>query len=218
MSSGSYWSSRASDYSSSGRHLEASHARSYAEHLDRQASERSRSDDERSRRLEESSDSAQDGLSCVSRCIGSSCEALITKRQSLGEVVVTTDAMFAKTVLELSDSSELCPLLQEMDRAESQIQAEEQRKIQEKRIEVKAGLNTTAATIASAYFGSILFAITPPPFSAMLTAAVGGVAAVISDNTDAFGNATQYAEKNLDIYGKRVARLREMEDKISRER
>lgn len=149
------------------------------------------------------------------RALGACVESLFVGRACvIDEVVVKTDDMFAKTVLGLSDSEALCPFLQEMDRAETQIQVEEQRQIQEKRIDVKAGLNASFAVAV----GLPLFTFLLPALIPVQSLIVGGIVALISDNTDAFGNATRITEKKLDIYGKRVGRLAGMVDKIARER
>jgi hypothetical protein len=237
----SHWRVSASSYASRGDYASASLCRSYAESAEssrrleeqtraswerdaerrsRESREReSRENDERATRSRELDlDSAQAGSECMSQCVAFTLEALITNRPSFGEVVVKTDAMFAKTVLGMSDSSGLCPFLQEMDRAEAQIQEGEQREIQEKRVGIKAGLNATVAVEVSAFFGfSSLMLFNFPLLSAAVAALAGGAAAAISDSTDAFGQATQYAEKAVNVYGKRVTRLARKVDAITRE-
>jgi hypothetical protein len=128
----------------------------------------------------------------------------------MDEVVIETSSMFAKTVLGIEDQSRLCPFLQELDEEETRTQEIEQQEIQKKRLEVKAGLNATAAMGVA---GVSLFALGGPILGFILSAGAGAIAALISDNTDAFGNATPMAIKNLNLHKKRTVRL---EDKVKK--
>ena len=152
---------------------------------------------------------------CVGGCVGRLVEVHATRRLGTKEeVVIETSAMFAKTVLGVQDTSALCQYLQDLDKEETEKQEVEEKEIQQKRLEVKAGLNATTTIAAASALGIILH-VMPFPVAHIGAAAAGAIAALISDNTDAFGHATPLAIKNLDLHKKRTVRLEEKVRKIA---